>query len=744
EHISHFVVQDSRPFEPSFIALDEYSTSPEVFQRVLKAAKCTVPELIPYPSSLRDLLVPPLLSSRGDIEFILHPPSPFHEPLGKLFAAYNRCYNKLQSLVSLLDLFFRSHGIPATEFTSTCLTIMMIYYLQAQYNLLDLQSPASLVRNSIRDRVYWPEDPRWEELGRQLAQYNLGFGERIRFAGQEELKNIPCGEILSGFFRFWIDIFNPDDDVVFIGWNLKESPGYWRSAVLVVQDPFLLTHNHTQNVSRKTWQIFRGACRRAVQQLEERAPLHTIFGDDTKALPLPPPQTRASQPEVSKWINDIFVSETPPPRVMAAREKTIRLVSEAIRNAFGPTYAVECFGSTRYGVDSSTSDLDMVILDANRPNGFHPSVNLKKLPGRVLLAAGFSNMTAIPRASVPIVKFSDPKSNIQIDLNCNDQLGFVNTVLLHNYCEMWPGLRPMIFFLKRWAKSWGLNDPSGANGPSSFSSYCLALMAVALLQLKGHLPTLQKCATGPVDQGVSGFWLRLKGSNKRLWCDTRFEAPATPNSVNLDLKDAIYEWFRFFGYEFDYETYIINIKYGRLISRHQMFSQRNRQTSGGPPLADKAGDAVEAMSLTLGAVELSEGEGSDKEAGEDVDQVGAEEQPKDWARSRLVVVDPFIVSKNVACTASVKVQERFQQECQRAASMMDLGYPINQLLGDNTPLFNGPAGQKKVRPKVIVKEKGKQKASTTGAGATQPQSPHRATRYSRENRQKRLATCVVH
>lgn len=100
------------------------------------------------------------------------------------------------------------------------------------------------------------------------------------------------------------------------------------------------------------------------------------------------------------------------------------------------------------------------------------------------MKAGFRNVIAITTASVPIVKFEDPATGLHVDLNCNEQLGLVNTILLNNYCAAWTPLRRMIFFLKKWAKSLGLNDPSGTAGPSSFSSYCLALMTVGFLQVR--------------------------------------------------------------------------------------------------------------------------------------------------------------------------------------------------------------------------------------------------------------------
>lgn len=42
--------------------------------------------------------------------------------------------------------------------------------------------------------------------------------------------------------------------------------------------------------------------------------------------------------------------------------KTIRRAQEAISRIFGPEYKVMLLGSTCYGVDSPTSDLDLVIF----------------------------------------------------------------------------------------------------------------------------------------------------------------------------------------------------------------------------------------------------------------------------------------------------------------------------------------------------------------------------------------------
>lgn len=114
-------------------------------------------------------------------------------------------------------------------------------------------------------------------------------------------------------------------------------------------------------------------------------------------------------------------------------------------------------------------------------------------------------MFAIPSATVPIgtqdshssescrttilfhcniVKFHDPSTGLDCDVNVNDQLGVINSELLRAYCDISPILRPMIKAIKRWAKPLGLNNPSGQGGGGmTFNSYTLTVMTVAFLQV---------------------------------------------------------------------------------------------------------------------------------------------------------------------------------------------------------------------------------------------------------------------
>ena len=82
------------------------------------------------------------------------------------------------------------------------------------------------------------------------------------------------------------------------------------------------------------------------------------------------------------------------------------------------------------------------------------------------------------------MKFVDPKTGIRCDLNVNDRLGMQNTRLLKEYCELLPQLTVLVYIIKKWAKSHGLNSPSAKGAAASFSSYALTLMTIVKLQAR--------------------------------------------------------------------------------------------------------------------------------------------------------------------------------------------------------------------------------------------------------------------
>lgn len=61
-------------------------------------------------------------------------------------------------------------------------------------------------------------------------------------------------------------------------------------------------------------------------------------------------------------------------------------------------------------------------------------------------------------------------------VNVNERLGYMGTVLVRHYCELYPVLSEVIYHVRMWAKgqSWGFN---------SLHTYTLALMSVGVFQV---------------------------------------------------------------------------------------------------------------------------------------------------------------------------------------------------------------------------------------------------------------------
>ena len=88
---------------------------------------------------------------------------------------------------------------------------------------------------------------------------------------------------------------------------------------------------------------------------------------------------------------------------------------------------------------------------------------------------------ASPHRRFTPVKFKDPGTGLECDINVNDQLGFINTSMVGHYVSLQPVLVPLLRMIKRWAKTVGMNSPSIR--PASFSSYTLTLMTIAWFQV---------------------------------------------------------------------------------------------------------------------------------------------------------------------------------------------------------------------------------------------------------------------
>ncbi|KAF8958406.1 hypothetical protein BDZ97DRAFT_1445656 [Flammula alnicola] len=257
-------------------------------------------------------------------------------------------------------------------------------------------------------------------------------------------------------------------------------------------------------------------------------------------------------------------------QILRVRDQVKARVERAIQSTFGRKYRVQYFGSTRYGVSHSNSDLDLVVVDPDYPQGFvktefrEPIYKPRKLAA-CIIHSGFSQVVCRPSSAVPIVKFRDRVSGLECDLNVNERLGIFNSDMIKQYCDFSPVLRPMLFGIKEWAKPLHLNSPSGVKSvPASFSSYALALMTIGFLQAEGLLPNLQANLPPLSPEDKSAVWTRKP---RRSW-DVRFRTDETPIPLGqADVNTLLLKWFRFWE-TFPYAHKCISIRVGAILDRN--------------------------------------------------------------------------------------------------------------------------------------------------------------------------------
>ncbi|THH07001.1 hypothetical protein EW145_g3686 [Phellinidium pouzarii] len=343
--------------------------------------------------------------------------------------------------------------------------------------------------------------------------------------------------------------------------NLQQKE--WQFETLVVADPFIPGKNTAGSIKPEVIDIFRAECRRAALLLDTGCTFAQLLGDGGLL-------------KMSQNINQDI-----PEAVLDARSRTIMRVQKAVQKTIGQQYTFECFGSTCIGVDSAASDLDVVILDPKMMNGFTPDIDMKHLPniynvkalGRCLKKAGFSVTRVIPNAAVPIVKLKDPQTCINCDINVNDQLGHFNTVMITKYCELSPLLRPMLVACKMWAKSFGLNNPSGYNETRTFSSYALMLMTIAFFQVNVLLPNLQANISSSPDTPAltaEGYFWKRPGKGNAVWCNYHFNSVPSVQFYHLcEVLDTVYSHGSYWSDQFKYSLDIVSIREGGVVRRSE-------------------------------------------------------------------------------------------------------------------------------------------------------------------------------
>jgi len=258
------------------------------------------------------------------------------------------------------------------------------------------------------------------------------------------------------------------------------------------------------------------------------------------------------------------------------------------------------------------------------------------------------------------VKFNDPATGLECDINVNDQLGYINTSMIKHYVSLQPVLIPLLRLIKRWAKTVGMNSPS--KRPASFSSYAFTLMTIGWFQVRSlirsssshQLSSVQviRIATKPsggcVRQGCCPNGLLLDKEQKRREIPMRYSIHGSGNPtggrgktnrrVIFRVAQACSLWHpfircpltnhRFWGQEFEYDKAVVCISRGGIIPRKGKSALKDPN-----PVASTSKQHEEQELL-------------DDEQDEEADEAAPDESfDADWSGNLICVADPFIVAK---------------------------------------------------------------------------------------------------
>ena len=141
------------------------------------------------------------------------------------------------------------------------------------------------------------------------------------------------------------------------------------------------------------------------------------------------------------------------------------------------------FGSSASGLSLKSGDYDLCLII--------PSVDEKKAIKKIssmLRGQGMDSVETITNAKVPLVKFSDPRSGLQVDISINNSLAIHNTKLLEAYCKLDKRVKELVACVKYWALHRNLCDAWSG----TLSSYAWTILVINHLIQENVIPNLQQ------------------------------------------------------------------------------------------------------------------------------------------------------------------------------------------------------------------------------------------------------------
>lgn len=166
-------------------------------------------------------------------------------------------------------------------------------------------------------------------------------------------------------------------------------------------------------------------------------------------------------------------------------------------------------------------------------------------------------VVCVSHAKVPIVKIWDPELRLACDMNVNNTLALENTRMIRTYVEVDERVRPLAMTVKHWTKRRILNDAALGGTLSSYTWICLI---ISFLQTRSP-PILPSLQARPHEKRVTedGLVCSFDDDIKTLSQFGRHNKQS--------VGELLFQFFRYYGHELDYETNVISVREGTLTNK---------------------------------------------------------------------------------------------------------------------------------------------------------------------------------
>ena len=229
------------------------------------------------------------------------------------------------------------------------------------------------------------------------------------------------------------------------------------------------------------------------------------------------------------------------------KESLVNHLEKSITSKFKGS-KLTAFGSSESGLSLKTGDLDLCLQSAN----LDQKKAIKRISG-MLRGQGMESVQALTRAKVPIVKFTDPRSGMHVDISINNTLAIHNTKLLAQYAKLDERVKQLAICVKHWALHRNLSDaPNG-----TLSSYAWSVLVIFHLIKEGVITNLQS--------GEDRTIVEIEGKEYDITIND-IEKPDSPSKASLE--ELLCSFFRNYA-TFDWANEIISLRSGKSITRDE-------------------------------------------------------------------------------------------------------------------------------------------------------------------------------